>query len=479
MSKTLGSVAKVASLGLINTKSAQGALGLGGGGDMPSTPDYAYLAQLQAQLDKQAAREQTAMNRVNQYAYGGSINWAQDANGNWYQYNNLSPEIQKSIDYQVQANQQANAGLMGRMANLNQQGSFNRPAMPRYEGSASPLTNVALPEYNPTALNIPGMPTYDPSSGKAVSDATYKLMTDRLLPQQQKDTAALTNRLRLQGLQPGTQAFDDAMRNLTTSQGDVLSGAANQATVTGYQEARDRYLAQLQGQGQQFGQNLQASEEQRNRYLAQLQGKGQQFSQNMQIYDEERQRYLTQLQAQQQDYAQQLAQYEMPWQQAAQMAQLAGGTSYSPTFGSVPTATGYSPQDVLGAGNASYNAKMGQYNSGQQKKGNTLGTGAQIATTAMMLSDERLKQNIVKLEGREALEAVLLLSGYRYEWKADGKKDMGVLAQEVKRVLPGLVDDTFKYNRVDYAGLVAVLVEAVKYLATALNEPEDEHVRHV
>ena len=466
MSKSLGKIAKVASFGLIGDKAVSGALG--GGGDMPGTPDYAYLAQLQAQLDKQAAQEQTAMNRVNQYAYGGSINWAKDQNGNWYQYNNLSPEIQRSIDYQVQANQQANQSLMQRMQQLSGQGAFQAPAIPRYEGSASPLTNVALPEYNPSALNIPGMPTYDPSSGKAVSDATYKLMTDRLIPQQQKDTAALTNQLKLQGLQPGTQAFDDAMRNLTTSQGDVLSGAANQATVTGYQEARDRYLAQLQGQGQQFGQNLQASEEQRNRYLAQLQGKGQQFSQNMQIYDEERQRYLTQLQAQQQDYAQKMAQYEMPWQQALQMAQLSGGSAYSPTFGSIPTATGYSPQDAIGAANASYNAKMGQYNAGQQKKGSTLGAGAQVATAAMMMSDERLKENIQELDGREALKTILQISGYSFNWKEDGREDMGVLAKEVERVFPELVDHSLKYDRVNYTGLVALCLAAIRYLAREL-----------
>ena len=84
-------------------------------------------------------------------------------------------------------------------------------------------------------------------------------------------------------------------------------------------------------------------------------------------------------------------------------------------------------------------------------------------------SDRRWKKNIVTLDS--ALAKVLALRGVSYEWRkdefpnnnfADGKQ-IGVIAQEVEKVYPELVN-TGKdgYKAVEYANLVAVLIEAVK-----------------
>ena len=63
--------------------------------------------------------------------------------------------------------------------------------------------------------------------------------------------------------------------------------------------------------------------------------------------------------------------------------------------------------------------------------------------------------------------------GVSYEWK-DGeehrshsghKRELGVIAQEVEAAFPEAVDTAPDgYKRVDYLGLVAVLIEAVKEL---------------
>jgi hypothetical protein len=52
-----------------------------------------------------------------------------------------------------------------------------------------------------------------------------------------------------------------------------------------------------------------------------------------------------------------------------------------------------------------------------------------------------------------------------YDWKADGKHHIGLIAEEVGEVLPEIV--TYEENgiddlAVDYARLVAVLIEATK-----------------
>ncbi len=58
------------------------------------------------------------------------------------------------------------------------------------------------------------------------------------------------------------------------------------------------------------------------------------------------------------------------------------------------------------------------------------------------------------------------ISGYSYSYKEDqakqGKKEYGVIAQEVERVLPELVTEVKGVKAVDYDGLIPFLIEAVK-----------------
>ena len=87
-------------------------------------------------------------------------------------------------------------------------------------------------------------------------------------------------------------------------------------------------------------------------------------------------------------------------------------------------------------------------------------------------SDERLKSNIKQLTN--VLDKIEVLRGVTFDWNktaeaigvADGRKQIGVLAQDVESVYPELVvtmpDNG--YRAVDYAKLTAVLIEAVKEL---------------
>ena len=86
-----------------------------------------------------------------------------------------------------------------------------------------------------------------------------------------------------------------------------------------------------------------------------------------------------------------------------------------------------------------------------------------IADSWTTYSSRRWKTNINTIE--DAIYKVQNLRGVTYDWKADGKHDIGLIAEEVGKVIPEVV--VFENNgkdakSIDYGRLVAVLIEAVK-----------------
>lgn len=86
-------------------------------------------------------------------------------------------------------------------------------------------------------------------------------------------------------------------------------------------------------------------------------------------------------------------------------------------------------------------------------------------------SDERLKSNIQTIT--HALAITKQLRGTAYI--KDGKASLGLIAQEVQRILPQLVHEGADgYLSVSYGNIVAVLIEAVKELSARVEELEKE-----
>jgi len=76
-------------------------------------------------------------------------------------------------------------------------------------------------------------------------------------------------------------------------------------------------------------------------------------------------------------------------------------------------------------------------------------------------SDIRLKTNIEKIEN--ALDKVCQLNGYTYDM--NNKRSTGVIAQEVEKVLPEVVQDREDgYKTVAYGNMIGLLIEAIKEL---------------
>lgn len=78
-------------------------------------------------------------------------------------------------------------------------------------------------------------------------------------------------------------------------------------------------------------------------------------------------------------------------------------------------------------------------------------------------SDARLKENIKTID--DGLGIVAKLRGVRYQWKHDHAPALGVIAQDVEKVIPSAVKTNSKGDKtVEYDQLIGPLIEAVKEL---------------
>jgi hypothetical protein len=95
-----------------------------------------------------------------------------------------------------------------------------------------------------------------------------------------------------------------------------------------------------------------------------------------------------------------------------------------------------------------------------------------IAYSTTIASDASLKENIQPVSG---LQSVMALDGVSFDWKRDGKKSAGVIAQQVQKIMPEAVTevkamDGSKYLSVNYNALTSVLIEAIKDLKTEIED---------
>jgi len=85
-------------------------------------------------------------------------------------------------------------------------------------------------------------------------------------------------------------------------------------------------------------------------------------------------------------------------------------------------------------------------------------------------SDERLKKNIEPLEP-DLVNRLYDLKGVEFDWKESGDHDIGLIAQEVKKVFPELVAENAEGTMgVKYGNLVALLLEAAKEQKKTIDE---------
>ena len=106
----------------------------------------------------------------------------------------------------------------------------NQTAAPGLQNAITNTQNtVSNQQYSP--FQAQGLPSTGINPGQTYSDAIMQ----RLAPQQAQATELNTSSLANQGIVPGTQAYDNAMRTFQQGQNDQLTSAQIQGMNTGLQ----------------------------------------------------------------------------------------------------------------------------------------------------------------------------------------------------------------------------------------------------
>lgn len=279
----------------------------------------------------------------------------------------------------------------------------------------------------------------------------------RLQPQIQQQQAATAQQLANQGITPGSEAYNNAMRTQSQQSNDLYSQAALQginldtaANQQGFNQAKDKAGLYNQGLGENFGRGF-ASQGMTNASIGQNFGQaqdaqklknaaiGQNFAQAQSAQGQGFNQNLTAAQfgndASNQALARELQLRQQPLNEINSL--MGSSQIQNPQF------QGYTGANVAAAPTlqgAQLQGQQAQDLYGQQMSARNANVAAlaQVAATGAKFipgygtSDIRLKSNIVRI-GDHPLGIGI------YEYDIDGHRDVGVMAQEVLTVKPEAV----------------------------------------
>ena len=117
------------------------------------------------------------------------------------------------------------------------------------------------------------------------------------------------------------------------------------------------------------------------------------------------------------------------------------------------------------------NGTNGQLGVNRNNPAYTLDVNGTIRATGDVIaySDERVKENIKTIDN--SLEKVNQLRGVEFNKIGEDKKSIGVIAQEIEKVIPEVVyEDKDGMKSVAYGNITGVLIEAIKELKTEVEE---------
>lgn len=113
----------------------------------------------------------------------------------------------------------------------------------------------------------------------------------------------------------------------------------------------------------------------------------------------------------------------------------------------------------------------------------TVGSGVTITTNGINVvgvitstdfnsaSDLILKTNIQPISN--PIDKILQINGVTFNWRENNKPSVGIIAQEIEKVFPELVQGE-NPKTVNYNGLIGLLIEAVKEQQTEINNLKDK-----
>jgi len=180
-------------------------------------PDYAALADKQAQANLQNAQTQSNLNNPNYYTPAGSQVRTMNPDGTYSVTQTLNPQLQQNYDAQNRLQGQ----LLDRAGSLagNTLNFGGAPAAPTFDTS-----------------HVPGLPTPDANDLNTVRDSVYRQETQYLDPQFQQRESDLKSQLANQGIMPGSEAYDREMNNFNLAKQKAYGDARDSAIQAGGQE---------------------------------------------------------------------------------------------------------------------------------------------------------------------------------------------------------------------------------------------------
>lgn len=271
--------------------------------DAPDPPDYRGAAEEQAESSREVTNIQTWANRPNQFTPWGTTTWdtnpyidpgTGDRVTQWNQTTTLDPTLQEALDDQqaiTRGRSDIALSLLGRSRdefgeqvsfddfiglgeapqaqsygqNLPGYGQFDTSGLPGY--STTPQVGQYGQEYLPNRGSVPGAENLqrgldysgaysvgDPNQirGRA-EDAIYDRQTSRLDPMWDRRESQLATQLRNQGLNPGDEAYNEQMAEMSRQRNDAYSSAMNDAIMGGGAESDRMFGQQMQRRGQDIG----------------------------------------------------------------------------------------------------------------------------------------------------------------------------------------------------------------------------------
>lgn len=101
-------------------------------------------------------------------------------------------------------------------------------------------------------------------------------------------------------------------------------------------------------------------------------------------------------------------------------------------------------------------------------------SGIITATDFNSSSDINLKTNIQTIEN--PIDKLFEINGVTFNWIENEKASVGVIAQDVERALPQLVNDMGSHKVVNYNGLIGLLVECIKHQQKQIDELKEHMI---
>lgn len=409
----------------------------------PGTGGYGSLADILSGWSPQGTPQQGATN-----------------SDHWEQITELSPDQQAILD-----TQEGNQIDMGRIAGqrLNQfgdMGPLNFSGQPSRVSGVSPAnfrTDVSSPGVRYQDLDLAGLagiPGADDfgAERQRVEDALYGRATTNLDPQFQQREEAMRTRLINSGNVEGSEAWKNEMGNFERERQGAYDQARNSAILAGGTEQSRMLADALSSREQQFGERLyqgqfgnQASKQALDAELAKTglynAAESDRFAQgvtNANLTNSARDAGINE----------QIMLRDRPLQEFLQLFGGSSGSGFNAP--AVPQAGTPTPEDIMGATQAGYEGKIGQWNANQAQSSQN--TNALLSLAGILaMSDRRAKRDIERIG--------TLPNGlptYRFKYLNDDTLRTGVMSDEVREVFPDAVVRGFDgYDRVNYTTIGA------------------------